>query len=158
MSRIPKYPFFVFWEFWNSRKNKISDFSGVTWKCNYYFFCLNKHVCVFWYCLELFARWKPTTSTTVDFNHVHNALKILILQFWFYKFEFLSQISIFESNFNFWVKFQFLSQISIFESNFNFRVKFHFEGQISIFESNFILRVKFQFLSQISFSESNYLI
>ena len=45
--------------------------------------------------------------------------------FWL-KFQFLTQVSIFDSNCNFWLKYQFLTQISIFDSNINFWLKLQF--------------------------------
>jgi len=52
-------------------------------------------------------------------------------------FYFLTKISIFDQNFDFWPKFRFLIKILIFDQIFDFRLEFLFLTKISIFDQNF---------------------
>ena len=51
-------------------------------------------------------------------------------------FRFLTTISIFDENFDFWRKFRFLVKILIFTENFGFCGKFRFLTKISVFDQN----------------------
>ena len=53
-------------------------------------------------------------------------VKKLIFNCYFRKNQFLTKISFFDQNFNFWPKFQFLTKISIFHQNSIFDLNFNF--------------------------------
>jgi len=53
---------------------------------------------------------------------------------------------------DFWQKFQFSTNISIFDKHFSFTQKFQFSTKISIFDKHFKFRQKFQFSTKFGFS------
>jgi len=72
------------------------------------------------------------------------------------KFRFLTKISIFDQNFDFWSKFGFLTKISIFDQNFYIWPKFRFLIKIWIFDQSFDFWPKFRFLTKISIFDQNF--
>jgi len=63
--------------------------------------------------------------------------------------KFLTNISIFDQNFDFWPNFRFLTKISIFDQNFDFWPKFRFWIKLSIFDRIFDFWPRFRFLTRI---------
>ena len=72
------------------------------------------------------------------------------------KFRYVTNISIFDQNFDFWAKFRFLSNIFIFDQNFDFWPKFRFVSKIFTFDQNFDFWPKFQFLFKIFMFDQNF--
>ena len=75
--------------------------------------------------------------------------------FW-WKFQFLTKITMFDENFDFWRKNRFLTKISIFCQNFDFWRKFWFLTKILIFDENFDFWRKFWFLTKILIFDENF--
>jgi len=66
-------------------------------------------------------------------------------------FRFLTKISIFGPNFDFWTKFRFLDQISIFGPNFYFLTKFQLLEKIFYFFIKFLALNNFRFFDKFRF-------
>ena len=77
------------------------------------------------------------------------------LEFWT-KFRFLSKILIFYLDFDFWTKFQFFIKISIFQQDFCFWTKLRFFIKNFDFYQDFDYRKKFRFLSKITIFHLNF--